>query len=150
MEQTGMSETIEPLVYPCAKTIQIEGVDIEAGLRNCNNCMDVYLEVLDSFMEDVHSKVQELKPLAKRTFIQWNEADLHLLSRVVHAIKGVSAIIGARILLKKTIDLETAIKTGCTDTIAKDFPEFFQDLKTITERIHSVLQTTEKSAPAEE
>ena len=150
MEQTGMSETIEPPVRHCAKTFQIEGVDIKAGLKNCNNYMDAYLDVLDSFREDIHSKVQELKPLAKKTSIQWNEAEVLRLAKAVHAIKGVSAIIGASILLKKTIDLETAIKTGRLDIIAKGFPAYFQDLKTITERIHYALQTIEKSPRTEE
>ena len=130
---------------PISKQIEteplIEGVDVEQGLVNCNGSMEAYREVLGAFLEDVDAKLRELKTFEAGTVGQLDKAGLQQFSKKAHAVKGVSSIIGAQALSKKAAALEAAGKAGDTETVQRDFPDFYRDLETITERVRSYLET---------
>ena len=128
----------------------IDGIDFKQGLENCCGSIEAYWEVLESFLEDSAAKLKEFKPLYKSAANKLNEQDLRRFSAAVHAIKGVSAIIGARLLSQKAAALEIAGKNGNKKIIQKDFPDFYQDLKTLAEKVQSYLNTIHNSEAAEE
>ena len=124
--------------------IMIEGIDTEQGLANCNGSAEAYREVLGSFLEDAEVKIQEFKSLETKntkTIKKLNKKELCRFSQNAHAVKGISSIIGARLLSEKAAFLEIAGKSGDIDTIQKNFQDFFRDFETITERIRSYLKT---------
>ena len=68
------------------------------------------------------------------------KVELQQFTKNAHAIKGVSSIVGAQLLSAKAAALEIAGKAGDTIAIQRDFPDFFRDLETITERIRTCLE----------
>ena len=118
----------------------MEGVDTDRGLVNCGGSMEAYLDVLESFLEDSTAKLRELKPFQKKNFHNIHETELHWFAHTVHAVKGVSAIIGAQDLSKKAAGLEKAAKGGDREIMQKDFPDFYNDIKTIIERVQFFLK----------
>jgi signal transduction histidine kinase/DNA-binding NarL/FixJ family response regulator/HPt (histidine-containing phosphotransfer) domain-containing protein len=121
--------------------ILIEGIDVEQGLVNCSGSMEAYQEVLGSFLEDAEAKLQELKTFDAGAVTQMDNAGLQQFSKQTHAVKGVSSIIGAQALSEKAAALETAGEDGDTETIQRDFPDFYRDLEIITGRVRSCLET---------
>jgi len=135
-------DTLNSSGRQAGESIQIEGVDTEQGLFNCNNNMDAYREVLDSFLEDADTNMAEMKRFLEKPAKPWNREELQRFSRAVHAVKGVSAIIGAKTLSKRAADLETAAKAG---VISGDFPGFFTDYSAMAKNIQSVLKAKDSS-----
>ena len=133
-------ETFEQAPQQFEKIKQIKGIDIGEGLRSSNNNVNAYLEIVESFLEDAQSKVPEFKFFSTKETRLWSEAELEKFTKAVHAIKGAAAIIGARFLSKKAADLEIAAKSGDLDTITRDFPDFFADLKTMAEEVESAMK----------
>ena len=117
----------------------IDGVNTEEGLINCCGSMDAYREVLGSFLEDVPAKICDFEAFKKKTIQNLNDSELYKFNRASHAIKGISAIIGAQDLSKKAAGLEIASGAADRKTMQDNFPGFFDDLKTITERVQSFL-----------
>ena len=124
------------------KIRQIESIDIEEGLKSANNNVNAYLEIVDSFLDDASSKIPEFKLFMAKDTNLWNEAELQKFTKTVHAIKGAAAIIGARILSKKAADLEIAGKSCDRAAITKNFPDFFRDLETTTNRVLSAMKNS--------
>jgi HPt (histidine-containing phosphotransfer) domain-containing protein len=122
--------------------IKIEGVDTEQGLANCNGSSEAYIEVLESFLEDTHAKIADLQFFDTNRARRWTKPELIRFTFAVHAIKGVSAIVGAAELSGKAAALEIEAKTGTIRQVKKDFPEFFQDVQRITGRIRDALAAT--------
>ena len=118
----------------------MEGVDVEQGLANCDGSIESYREVLESFLEDSAENLRGFEPLQNKTAQNLNETELKRFFRAVHAVKGVSAIIGAQSLSKKAADLEKTDKAGGKEIIQKDFPFFYKDFKAIIERVQLFLK----------
>lgn len=129
---------------------KIEGIDIDKGMENCGGSIESYREVLESFLEDSMTKLREFKPLSKNSAKKITEQELRRFTGAVHAIKGVSAIIGAQLLSQKAAVLEIAGKNGNIKTIQMDFPGFYQDLKKHAENVQSFLDTFPDSEALEE
>jgi len=123
----------------------MEGVDVEQGLVNCGGKMGSYREVLESFLEDSTVNLRGLEPLQNKTAQNLNEAEVNRFSRAVHAVKGVSAIIGAQSLSEKAADLEKAAKAGDREIIQNDFPDFYEHFGTIIKSVQSFLDEKPKS-----
>ena len=123
-------------------TVAIEGINTEQGLINCGGSMEAYREVLESFLEDTGVKIREFKPLLKRAAKNISDTEMQQFSRASHAIKGVSAIIGAQDLSIAAAGLEKAFKSGDRAAMQISFPAFYQDLKTTAERVQSFLNNS--------
>ena len=141
-----MIHIVEPITKKSYDLIQmentapvIEGVNTEEGLLTCCGSVDAYREVLGSFLEDSTAKICDFEVFEKKTIQNLDDSELHKFNRAAHAIKGISAIIGAQDLSKKAAGLEIASEAADRKIMQDDFLGFFEDLKIITERVQSFL-----------
>ena len=110
---------------------EIEGVDIEAGLRRINNNRELYMKLLGKFLKNYSGFTNELRTKLERGNV--NEAE-----RMVHTLKGVSGNIGAMELHNSTIILDDNLrKPG-----KKDFDSELSGLDSLLKPILSLLEQT--------
>ena len=81
----------------------IAGLDSAAGLRSCHGRLDLYVRMLQKFIDntDVDTLQQALEA-----------EDAMTAKRAAHTIKGVAATLGAHILTSKAAALEQAINAA--------------------------------------
>jgi HPt (histidine-containing phosphotransfer) domain-containing protein len=81
----------------------IAGLDSAAGLRSCHGRLDLYVRMLQKFIDntDVDTLQQALET-----------EDVMTAKRAAHTIKGVAATLGAHILNSKAAALEQAINAA--------------------------------------
>jgi HPt (histidine-containing phosphotransfer) domain-containing protein len=122
-------------------TLEIDGLDVEKGIAMTGGTEAAYRGILDRYCRDVEERMPFLRipssPEDTRSFV------IH-----VHALKSVSASIGAEALSAKALLLENAGGAGDTGLITEHLPGFRQDLAALTAQISAALQTAETSAEA--
>lgn len=101
-----------------AKTInvevpQIEGIDIEAGLRRINNNKTLYLKLLTKFLKSYSGYSEELK-------FKLLEGNTEEAERMVHTLKGVSGSVGAMDLYYYLVSLDDKLKLSKKINIEKE------------------------------
>jgi len=101
-----------------AKTIdvevpQIEGIDIEAGLRRINNNKTLYLKILTKFLKNYSGYSEELKS-------KLLEGNTEEAERMVHTLKGVSGSVGAMDLHYYLVSLDDKLKLSKKINIEKE------------------------------
>jgi HPt (histidine-containing phosphotransfer) domain-containing protein len=116
----------------------IEGLDAAKGIEMTGGTESGYRQVLALFCKDAAERLHLLKDLP-------GEPDLADFVINVHALKSVSATIGAAQLSKQAADLEAAGKAGDLDTIHKELPQYYAGLAEMTEAIRAVLSPAEGS-----
>ena len=94
------------------------GIDVSKGLSYANNEWDFYVEMLNCFIEEYHSKYELL--------LQWKDRihdgqDLKPFTILVHQLKGESKGIGCMDLGEKFYQLEMASKQNDTKTVLSYF-----------------------------
>lgn len=86
-------------------------VDFDKGKANLGNDVEVYKNVLDTFVKESLEKSQKLSGML-------SDNDLTLFTTTVHGIKSSLASIGAEAASKHFLELEKAGKEGNTDYIS--------------------------------
>jgi signal transduction histidine kinase/CheY-like chemotaxis protein/HPt (histidine-containing phosphotransfer) domain-containing protein len=122
------------------KGLRIIGLNIEAGIAGTGGSEDVYREVLTVYCQDARERFEFLRNEPARE-------QLPLFVTHVHALKSASASIGASALSAEAAALEAAGKRGDAAFIREHLGGFFENLKTLTERIQAGLAALEQ-APA--
>ena len=84
--------------------INIPGVDAEGGSALYGEEMDIYVPVLQSFVDNIPAAVDKLRVVS--------EANLKEYATAVHGLKGSCAGIGAEAVRAMALDLETKSKAG--------------------------------------
>lgn len=93
-----------PRVTP-ALTLQLDGVDMLAGLRRVLNKRSLYHDLLGKYLHGQGPLLDELRSaLAAR--------DLATAERLAHSCKGVSAVIGANLVAELAAALEQGLHAG--------------------------------------
>ncbi|MDR1176573.1 MAG: response regulator [Treponema sp.] len=117
---------------------EIEGLDVERGLVMAGGTEAAYREILNLYCRDVEERMAFLArppgPEDMESFI------IH-----VHALKSVSAGIGAEALSAQALLLEKAGLANNMDLIAEHLPDFGQNLSRLVAQIGAVLRAKEKS-----
>lgn len=81
---------------------KIENFDASLGLYHANNNKSVYLKILQGFIRDYSRRVDNLQKLVENN--QYEDA-----TRIAHTIKGLSGTIGASVMQKLSLNLETKL-----------------------------------------
>ncbi|MBF0142962.1 MAG: PAS domain S-box protein [Magnetococcales bacterium] len=82
----------------------LPGIEVATGLRHLGGNMGLYQKVLVKFAAN-------LEETSRRLRRHWEEGELGALEAVAHALKGVSATVGARRLATLAEDLERRAKS---------------------------------------
>ena len=133
--QTPAPQEVKPSDRFC--DLREYGVDVEAGIRYCQNEEAFYLRVLAEYGKDAENKLDTLDRLLREQ--NWKEYAVR-----VHAVKSTSKMIGAEALSEQAKALEAAAKAGDGDTVTEQHAAFRDDYGRLLELIGSL--TGEPSA----
>ena len=130
MEEEETSEQIE-------LDIEIEGVDVDAGLAKCDQNAGDYLDILGIFTEYGPDKASEIESFAKS-----GDYENYVIS--VHSLKSVAANIGAHQLFTMAKIHEFAGKSGNTAFIDSNWGKLVTLYREITDSIAKALEENGK------
>nr|AGS51593.1 histidine kinase [uncultured bacterium contig00010] len=122
------------------KIPDIDGVDIEKGIKMTGGTEEGYLSVLSYFQKDAHERLIEIhKTLA--------ENDIPAFVIHVHALKSASASIGAAEVSAEALALETAGKNGDISFIHGKLTAFAEHLVKLKDDIRTILEAEQPENP---
>jgi len=107
----------------------IEGVDVQAGLKNLNEDRNLYLKVLGDFFSRYHDIVADIQAALARK-------ELGTAKRLAHNFKGLAGTIGAKGLQNRFIKLDSYLKKNEIERI----PEIMNSFSAEVERVMIVLE----------
>ena len=99
--------------------LKIEGLDIEKGIERFSGDEQIYLEVLRTYADTVHSMLE--------TIVEVNENTLDSYRIKVHGIKGTSYDVFAEQIASEAKSLEDAAKTGNYNYIKDNNSAFIEN-----------------------
>ena len=105
-------------------------LDAEMGLEYCADDEEIYLEVLEGYVEEDRSEELESLYAAEN----WPEYRV-----VVHAVKSTSLTIGAEDLSAKAKALELAAADGDAAFVKANHDDMLEDYKDLLEKISNAL-----------
>ena len=101
---------------------QINGLDVDQGLKNCMDDADLYASILEMYVNQLNDNIPELENL-------YNSQDWSAYGKTCHAIKGASASVGAVNIQSCAAGLETAGKDMNAGVIEQGHSAFCQQLR---------------------
>ncbi|MCL1831645.1 MAG: ATP-binding protein [Oscillospiraceae bacterium] len=120
------------------KSLQVKGIDVEAGIYMTGGNADSYLKTLTVFRDDGLEKVTHLRDSVRNE--DWKLYGIH-----IHALKSASASIGAAKVSTLARNLEAAAKNDNGDFIVENSEKFLEELSMLIESITAAI-TTVRSA----
>lgn len=107
---------------PTPPYMRIEGIDVSAGINLAGGGnFDIYINVLEKFVKNGRRLYGEIQTAMTKV-------DLPLFEVHVHAIRSISASIGANLLSQTARVLEIASGQGQLELIESTTPKFLDDL----------------------
>jgi len=100
---------------------KVDGLDLLAGLKRVDGQRDVYIKTLKLMMQEIEKSETNLPGFL-------SAEDLEGFSVEIHGLKGALAIIGAKELSKKALELETASDNLDIGFCASGLPVFLNEL----------------------
>ena len=88
-----------------SKNITIAGVDTQAGIKNYNNSVSRYVQVLKYIYDDGGAQIERMENM-----IANEEYEQYIFE--THALKGLALGVGATSLAEKAKELEFAVREG--------------------------------------
>jgi HPt (histidine-containing phosphotransfer) domain-containing protein len=99
----------------------IDGLDINAGLNNCMDDEELYLQVVEMFVQQIDDDIANIKQLhANSDFIG--------LGKACHGVKGAAASIGAVKVQNLASELEVSGKNEDSASIGQNYKDFVDTL----------------------
>lgn len=122
-----------------SKALYAAGIDVKLGLEWCMNDPELFLGVMQEFLNDSLEKKEELERFME-------EGDAENFAIRIHSIKSSSKMIGAMSLSEAAEALEKAARKGDRDHIRKHFPEFMPEYERVllAIRAHEGIQKPER------
>ena len=115
-----------------SKNITIAGVDTQAGIKNYNNSVSRYVQVLKYIYDDGEAQIERMERMIK------NE-EFEQYTFETHALKGLALGVGANALAEKSKDLEMAVRAGEYEKVKKEAPSLIEEYRMILANIKFVL-----------
>jgi signal transduction histidine kinase/CheY-like chemotaxis protein/HPt (histidine-containing phosphotransfer) domain-containing protein len=141
-EKQQTAGSVEALPEPPRPALfEIEGLDVQKGLAMTGGTEAVYREILERYCLDAEEYLPFLQSLP-------SPEDMRSFVIYVHALKSISATIGADALSAEALLLEDAGRENNLEIITEHLPDFRERLSALVDRINAVLRREEK--PAEE
>lgn len=120
-------------------TTQVEGLDIEAGVYRVGNNMDTYRRILEKFTRSHRDDLNQ----ARGALIA---GDVPSAKKLLHALKGVSANIGAVRLPQLIADLEELIAKGSAEEVNALLETTMRELDRIVRSIEGNTDPAQEAA----
>ena len=114
------------------KNISIAGVDTQLGIKNYNNSVSRYIQVLKYIYDDGEAQIERMENM-----IANNEFEKYTFE--THALKGLALGIGATALAEKAKELEYAVRGGEFEKVKKEAPSLTEEYRMILANIKFVL-----------
>ncbi|MCL2855089.1 MAG: response regulator [Defluviitaleaceae bacterium] len=125
MEAEAKKAPQSPGGSPLTPFIKIEGVDVAKGIKLAGGGnFDTYIRVLEKFCENGRRLLEEIPDAVQRE-------DFSLCAVYMHALRSISASIGANLLSQTARVLETASEQGQAEFIKAKTPKFLEDLEAV-------------------
>lgn len=115
------------------KKFTIEGIDIDAGLKQCEQNMDRYVELLEAAYQDGQEKLERL-----RLYIEQGDCYSYMIES--HSIKSVAGSIGARELSYMAMEQEEAAREEDEERLRATSKGFIERLERQIKAIGEVLE----------
>jgi len=115
--------------------INIPGINAEAGLDLYDGEMDIYVTILQSFVENTPDALNKLRNVSME--------NMHIYEINVHGLKSVSANIGAVDLSAQARLLEQMANEGDLVGILAKNDELLRDAQTLVDNIAAWLKTSD-------
>ena len=114
------------------KNITIAGVDTQAGIKNYNNSVSRYVQVLKYIYDDGEGQIERMEKM-----IQNEEFEQYTFE--THALKGLALGVGANALAEKSKELELAVRAGEYEKVKREAPSLIEEYRMILANIKFVL-----------
>jgi len=118
--------------------VNIPGINADAGLDLYDGEMDIYMTILQSFVDNTPDAIEKLKNVTID--------NMHIYEINVHGLKSVSANIGAQSLSAKARLLELMAREGNLVGILAKNNELIRDAQTLVDDIKAWLKTADAGA----
>ena len=103
---------------------ELEGIDIKSALKRLENNKELYLELLQDFLQENKGFADKIRQSVKKH-------DKDTAHRMAHTLKGVAGAIGASDLYLSTRELDEAFKNAEQDTYRELIRKVEKDLSTV-------------------
>ena len=114
------------------KNITIAGVDTQAGIKNYNNSVSRYVQVLKYIYDDGGAQIERMENMiANEEYEQYTFE--------THALKGLALGVGANSLAEKAKELEFAVREGNYEKVKNEAPVLTDEYRRILANIKFVL-----------
>jgi len=110
-----------------ALKVEIPGVNAKYGLSLYEGDMEMYLDILRSFTENIPTELGKLRVVTEQT--------LPAYAGDAHTVKGSAASIGAKALSEKAREMEGMAKSGDLQAVLAKNGDFVHDVETLVEDI---------------
>jgi len=116
-------KTEEPSPCPASPCVDIPGVNATLGLSLYEDDMDMYLTILQSFVDNTPVEIDKLRGVTEESLPDY--------AVDIHTMKGVSGTIGAKSLSVRAKKMERMAKDGDYTAVAELNDEFIKDAETL-------------------
>ena len=114
------------------KNISIAGVDTQAGIKNYNNSVTRYIQILKYIYDDGEGQIERMtKMIASGNYDQYTFE--------THALKGLAQGIGAFGLAEKAKEQEYAVRNKDIDKVVNESGDFIEEYRRMLANIKFVL-----------
>lgn len=114
------------------KAIFISGVDTQLGIRNYNNSVSRYIQVLKYIYDDGYDQIDRMKQML-------GEKDYDKYTFETHALKGLAQGIGAQTLSEMAKRQEMAVRENNISVVDKESSLLIEEYKKLLANIKFVL-----------
>jgi CheY-like chemotaxis protein len=125
--ESGAAKETERLGF-----FEIEGVSVEAGLRNSGGSVAAYADILLDFCRDADERAEQIERCLR-------EDNIGLYLTLVHALKGAARSVGAAEFAEFAARMEEAAQNRDTDIIATMTGKMLTALHRLTNEIRRAL-----------
>jgi len=120
----------------------INGIDTVKGIAMTGGTAEGYRQVLSMFRKDAEERVQKFRFFLYESMGSGKFPEKHLASFVtqIHALKSVSATIGAAEISDKAASLEAAGRNKELSFVQDNLPDFVEHLTVLTKSVREALE----------
>ena len=119
-----------------AESIDISGIDVALGLRNCGGDITVYLDILIDFCKDAEARMVKINEA-------FTQGDTKLYVTLVHALKGAARSIGAVETGEKASWLEKTAAKGQLSAVRGKTNDLYEHVQTLIKSVKTIVEKHE-------
>jgi HPt (histidine-containing phosphotransfer) domain-containing protein len=137
-KEAGIENTEHKEEAGIGKPLVIPGVDVKRGITLTGGKETTYRRILALFCKDAEQRLSALSKFVGGSIA--NEQDIAVIVSQAHALKGVTANIGAAEVSAEAARLEAAAKAGNTALITEVLPALVQQLAELINNTNAALK----------